>query len=78
MPPESDSDEDWFDRRRRIDAVDQVDMQHHQRPPIHNPMQLARSQAFAMAGLPPQSSLDSRSPTSQLLDIECDAEHLYR
>lgn len=77
MPAESDSDEDWYDRRRRIDAADQIDQGHpHQQrpPPIHNPIQLARSQAFAMAGVPPSST---QSP--QLLDIECgDAEHLYR
>lgn len=79
MPAESDSDEDWFDRRRRLDTSTQADHHHVQRPPIHNPLQLARSQAFSMAGIPP-SAAQSQSPTSQLLDAEYggDAEHLYR
>lgn len=76
MPPEEDSDEDWFDRRRPIDAVDQINQVAIQRPPIHNPIQLARSQAFAMAGMPPSAT---QSPTPQFLDTDYgDAEHLYR
>lgn len=75
MPADFDSDEDWYNRRRRIDAAEQMEEQRMQMPPpIHDPIQLAQSQAFAMAGLSSQPSMDLRTPDY----VECDAEHLYR
>ena len=65
MPTDSD-EEDWYDRRRRLDAEEGISRigleggeggassptpaaQHG--PQLRRPMSLARSQAFAMAGL---------------------------
>jgi hypothetical protein len=74
MPLESDSDEDWYDRRKRIDAIDRMEEQDRMRPPIQHPLQLARSQAFAMAGVPP---LDPRGG-QLLVDMDGDIDKPYR
>ncbi|KAI1717746.1 ion transport protein [Ditylenchus destructor] len=55
MPTDSD-EEDWFERRKRIDAEEQrgLDVEHGDQnnvATLGRPLMLARSQAFALAGL---------------------------
>jgi hypothetical protein len=63
MPTDSD-EEDWYDRRRRLDIEEGISriglegggmspgQQHHQGgPQMRRPLNLARNQAFSMAGL---------------------------
>ncbi|CAD5219442.1 unnamed protein product [Bursaphelenchus okinawaensis] len=66
MPPESD-DEDWFERRQRIDAMERMEETERTRPPIQEPLQLARSQAFALAGVNSDNEYEVQSPTHSRL-----------
>lgn len=50
MPSDSD-EEDWYERRKRIDLEEKLEEHEQRRAALQKPLMLARNQAFAMAGV---------------------------
>ena len=69
MPPESD-DEDWYERRKRIDLEERLEEAERMTMPIQKPLMLARDQAIALAGV--------NSPTLPYPAYEEPYERTYR
>lgn len=66
MPPESE-DEGHYERRKRIDASLRLQEHERTRPPIQEPMEMMRNQAFHMAGVNSDNEYDMHSPTRSRL-----------
>ena len=50
MPSDSE-EEDWYERRKRIDAEERMEDHERRNAALQKPLMLARNQAFAMAGV---------------------------